>query len=73
MKQTLKALLDKHEISQTELADGIGKSRAFVSRLVGGDTGASQETIDATLAFLSKRLGRRVTYEQVFGAVAVSA
>jgi transcriptional regulator with XRE-family HTH domain len=73
MQAGLKALLDKHRISQRELAHGIGKSDAAISRLVSGATGASQETINDVLVFLSKRLHRRVTYEQVFGRVEVSA
>jgi transcriptional regulator with XRE-family HTH domain len=63
----LRTLLEKHHISQRELAAGIGKSTAHVSRLVSGETGASQETIEAVLAYLSNRLGKRMTYERVFG------
>lgn len=73
MQIGLKALLDKHGISQRELAHAIGKSDAAVSRLLNGSTMASQDTINDVLAFLSKRLRRRVTYEQVFGPVEVSA
>ncbi len=69
----LERLLATNEISQTELASGIDKSRAFVSRLLSGDVHPSKETIDATLAFLTKRLRKRVTYEMVFGATPVEA
>jgi predicted transcriptional regulator len=68
----LRRLLEHHGVTQVELARGIGKSEAYVSRLVHGDLGASQDTINTVLSFLSKRLRRRVTYEQVFG-VEVSA
>lgn len=73
MQLGLRTLLDKHGITQRELATAIGKSDAAVSRLLSGETTASQETIDAVLAFLSKRLGRRVTYERAFGSAEVSA
>lgn len=73
MQTGLKTLLERNGISQRELARGLRKSDAAVSRLLSGDTAATQDTIEAVLAFLSKRLRRRLTYEQVFGPVAVSA
>lgn len=72
-RHKLKGLLEVNNIQQVELAQGIGKSKAFVSKLLSDDTGASQDTIDAILAFLSKRLRRKVTYEMVFGAPAARA
>jgi DNA transposition AAA+ family ATPase len=62
----LRALMDKSGISQAELARGIGRSESFVSRLLAGETGASQATIADLLGFLSTRTGRRVSYEDVF-------
>lgn len=73
MQLGLKTLLDKHGITQHELAVALGKSDAAVSRLVSGETSATQETIEAVLAYLSNRLGKRMTYERVFRSVEVSA
>lgn len=64
----LKAVLKQHSITQAELAAGISRSGGFISQLISGDSGASQETIESLLSFLSERLGRRVTYEELFGA-----
>jgi transcriptional regulator with XRE-family HTH domain len=66
----LKTLIEELGLSQAELARGIGRSEAFVSRLLSGETGASQGTIAGLLAFLSERTGRRVTYEQLFPTAA---
>jgi predicted transcriptional regulator len=68
MATTLKQFLADVRISQAEVARGIGRTTAFVSFLANGDTGASQDTIQALLSFLSQRLARRVTYEELFGA-----
>ena len=65
---SLRAILSRSEIKQSELAEGIGKSVALVSRIISGDIDPSKETIDAILAFLQARTRRHVTYEQVFGA-----
>ena len=62
----LKRLIDANGIKQAELADGIDRSAGFVSRLLRGKTRASQDTVDAILEFLSKRLRKNVTYEMVF-------
>jgi len=62
----LKSLLESNSISQAEVARGIGRSEAFVSRLLSGETGASQETIAALLSYMSHRLGRQVAYEDLF-------
>lgn len=70
-KQTqLETLLVEQGIEQRELAKGINRSDALISRIVRGECGASQDTINAVLAFLSGRLGRTVTYEETFGAPA---
>lgn len=71
--QRLKALLDKHGISQREVASAVGRSDAWMSRVAAGLLDPSLEDIDAILAFLSKRTGRRVTFEQVFAGKAVVA
>jgi len=69
----LKRLLQSAKIAQGEFAKAIGRSDSFVSQLLAGGAGASKETIDATLAFLTARLGRPVTYEETFGAAETAA
>lgn len=64
----LAGFLESNGIAQTELAKGIGRSDALVSRVARGEAGASQDTIDAVLSWLTSRLGRTVTYEETFGA-----
>ena len=68
MTSGLSGLLKRNRLSQAELARGIGRSSAFISQLIHGKTGASQETVADILRFLSARLGRRVTYEGAFGS-----
>lgn len=63
----LARFLFENGLRQTEVAAGAGRTPQFVSMLVRGETGASLETVEALIAFLSKRLGRRVAYEEVFG------
>lgn len=63
----LRHLLREGGITQAEVARGIRRTDGYVSLLVNGETGASQATIKALLAFLSRRLGRAVTYEELFG------
>ena len=50
-----------------ELAGALGISQAFVSMLLAERRTWSRPLIDGTLRFLSRRLGRRVTYEEAFG------
>lgn len=64
----LGSLLDSEGLTQREVAAGVGVDESFISRLVRGETGASQSTINAALRFLSVRLGRQVTYEEAFGS-----
>jgi predicted transcriptional regulator len=63
----LEALLRREGITQVELARGTGRSEALISRVIRGAADPSKDTIDAILTFLNARLGRRVTYERVFG------
>lgn len=62
----LRSLIVDNGISQRELARAIERSEPFVSRLLAGETGASQETIERVLSFLSQRLSRSVSYEEAF-------
>lgn len=58
--------MQEHGITQNELAEGIGRTQAYISRLANGEADPSKDTIDGILSFLSRRLRRRVTYEMVF-------
>src|SRR5262245_58065198 len=62
-----KTLLEKAKASQKALAEALGLSDANVSRVLNGLIPLTQDFIDGTLAFLSKKLGRSVTYEEAFG------
>lgn len=62
----LRDFLRSEGISQAAVANGIGKSETYVSKLVLAERHPSQETIDALLAFLCSELGRKVTYEDIF-------
>jgi transcriptional regulator with XRE-family HTH domain len=66
MRSLLKPFLATHNITQAEVARGIGRSTAYVSVLAQGRTGASQRTSADLLRFLSKRIGRAVSYEELF-------
>ena len=68
----LRAALEAAGISQTEFANGIGVSQGFVSRLLSGETGASQATVARILPFLAARLGRPVSYEELWPAPATA-
>ena len=66
--KNLGAILQDNGITQAEFAAGIDMSESFVSQLVSGDAHPSEATINSTLAFLCKRLGHVVTYEQLSGS-----
>jgi len=63
-----RALFDSLGIRQAELAKAAGLAEASVSRLLNGTVEPNKSTIDAVLAFLSKRLDRVVAYEEAFGS-----
>jgi transcriptional regulator with XRE-family HTH domain len=60
------ALLEANGISQADLARGCEKTRGYLSLRINGKAGASLETIDEILTWLSARLGRKVYYEEFF-------
>lgn len=62
----LRTFLEAHGISQADLARGVDRGESFISRLVSGETTASQETINRLISFLTLKLGRTVTYEELF-------
>lgn len=68
----LRRFLVKNEVGQNTLARGIYKSSGYLSQLANDAAGASQDTVDAILAYLSDSLSRKVTYEEVFGGRRVS-
>lgn len=64
---SLRQILADHGIQQRELAVAVGLSEASVSRIVKGERALPRKpTLDAILAWLSRRLGRPVTYEETF-------
>ncbi len=66
----LQTFIRDHEITSTELADGIGLKRSTVSNKLLGIRPWFQEEVDQVLAFLSRRLDRPVTYEEAFNGKA---
>ena len=67
--------LEAHGIRQTEFAEDLSAERrvtvdkAQVNRWARNpESNLTRENIDAILAVLNRRLGRPVTYEEVFGA-----
>lgn len=61
----LRDLLHAESITQAELAEGIGKTEAHVSKLVLGHSDPSQQTMLDILDWLCARLGRKVTFEEL--------
>ena len=62
-----RAFLDSQGITQTELGEALGMSGAAVSRKLAGLRHWKLAEVRRALEFLSGRLGRVVTYEEVFG------
>jgi transcriptional regulator with XRE-family HTH domain len=61
------AFLDSHGITQTELGRALGMTAASVSRKLAGFRNWKLAEVQRVLEFLIARLGRPVTYEEVFG------
>ncbi len=72
MKEPLEQHLDEADSSQTELASVLGLTPSAVSNKIAGRRPWLQDEIDATLAFLSERLGRQIRYEDAFVPAAVA-
>lgn len=64
----LKAFLADHDLTQADLARGIGVSSAAVSKLFHGHFAPSKTRIDAILAFC-RRYDSTITYEALFHEV----
>jgi transcriptional regulator with XRE-family HTH domain len=62
-----RAFLDSQGITQTELGEDLGMTGAAVSRKLAGLRHWKLIEVRSALEFLSERLGRAVTYEEVFG------
>lgn len=62
----LKSFIETNQISQRELAEGVGISAAGVSWILSGKNNPSKESIDAILTFCRKH-DPDVTYEDLFG------
>jgi DNA-binding XRE family transcriptional regulator len=60
--------LARHELSQADLARGIKKTTAFVALLVNEESSPSHATAFDVLAYLSRRVQRPVSFEEIFGA-----
>lgn len=66
----LPSLLDQHGITPREVASGTGVALSGIYDILAGKRRPTTATVDLILAYLSERLGRRVTYEEAFGAPA---
>jgi transcriptional regulator with XRE-family HTH domain len=60
------AFTSANDISRQEIADLLGITRQGVGLKVRGERPWKSDEINTLLAFLTKRLGREVTYEEVF-------
>jgi len=61
--------LELNQVKQVELVKDLGLDKAQVSRWANDpDANVTRDNIDKILAWLSKRLGRTVTYEESFGS-----
>lgn len=61
-------LLQQAGLTQAELGQSLGVTQSAVSRKLSGERAWSQRDVGAVLVLLSRRLGRKVTYEMVFGS-----
>jgi transcriptional regulator with XRE-family HTH domain len=61
------AFLDANGITQAELGEALGVQGAAISRKLGGSRNWKLGEVQAALGWLSVRLGRPCTYDEVFG------
>jgi transcriptional regulator with XRE-family HTH domain len=64
--ERLKALLQKHSVTQLRLAIAIGMTPTHVNHLLNGKHQPRRDAIDKILAF-ARGLEPGITYEQLFG------
>jgi transcriptional regulator with XRE-family HTH domain len=62
----LAAFLADHGVSRTEVASALGVDLSTVSRKVGGTRSFRLDEVTKLLGFLTLRLGRRVTFADLF-------
>lgn len=67
---SLASLIGQIDASRDEVGAVIGTTGSAVSHKLSGRRPWKRAEIDAVLALLSARLGRRVTYEEAFGSPA---
>jgi predicted transcriptional regulator len=70
---TIEAFITKHSLRQVDLAVAMGVTESAVSHMLAGRFDPRKERIDRLLVALGERLGRKVTYEEVFGPLDVPA
>jgi transcriptional regulator with XRE-family HTH domain len=64
---SLRAFLDRHELSQKELAEAVSLSEATVSRIINGENDPRKENIDALLRFC-RTIEPTISYDELFGS-----
>ena len=62
------AFLDANSLTQTELGEALGVTRATVTRKIAGSRKWSLDEVQRALAWLAIRLDRPVSFDEVFGA-----
>ena len=67
MDDRLGEMIRRANLTQEEVGRALGVSQSAACRKLAGQRSMTQRDVTALLALLSKRLRRRVTYEQVFG------
>jgi len=67
MSSPIEQFFNDHGLTQSDVAVHLGVDRSAVSRKVAGDRPWKQSEIEALMALATQRLGRRVTYEELFG------
>ena len=67
MSARLDAFLDENRVTRAEIAGHLGLDPSGISRKVLGGRPWKLHEIQSLLAFLTERLGRKVTYDELFG------
>lgn len=62
-----RGFLDRNGITQTELAAGLGYEQATISRKLSGARNWKLAEVQRALIWLSERLSRPVSFDEVFG------
>jgi len=59
------SFLDSHRVTQTDVAEALGLDPSTINRKVSGERPWKLDEFQALIAFLSKRLDRVVTYDDL--------